>query len=240
MIARFSVQPLYAQVRDLLAQRIANREWLPNAPMPNEGDLARELGVSPGTMRKALELLERDGLVLRRQGRGTFVADPVSPAQVGRYVRLVAANGDRVLGEISTVEVARGKATERERELLALPTDAEVHRLRRVRSHQNQPFLVEDVAVPLALLPNVSEDDWRTHWLTELAPGHGVLLGKAVETISAAAVSASAAEALQVPEGTPVLILERVISTRDGRPAEWRRAECLSDALKYRIDMPGT
>lgn len=239
MATRFSVQPLYAQVRDALAQRIANREWSPNAPIPNEGDLARELGVSAGTMRKALQLLEQDGLVLRRQGRGTFVTDPASPDQVGRYTRLFASDGNRILGEISGLEITRDRARDSERQLFGLPPDAEVHRLRRVRSYQGKPFLVEDVVLPFAMFPNVSEAEWRSRWFAELALDHGVLLGKAVETVSPGAASATAARLLGVAEGTPVLVLERMISTREGEAAEWRRAECIPNPLRYVVDMPG-
>ena len=74
----FSKRPLYLQVRDALAARIAAREWKPHVAVPNESDLAREFGVSAGTMRKALELMRQERLLTRRQGRGTFVNDLAS------------------------------------------------------------------------------------------------------------------------------------------------------------------
>ena len=73
-----SRRPLYLQVRDALLERITNGTWKPQMAIPNELELAREMGVSPGTMRKALELLEAEHLVTRRQGRGTFVNDQAS------------------------------------------------------------------------------------------------------------------------------------------------------------------
>ena len=74
--ARFSAAPLYEQVKDTIAQQIADGQWKPNLAMPNENELARVLGVSPGTMRKALDLLESEGLVVRRQ-----VGAPLSQTQ---------------------------------------------------------------------------------------------------------------------------------------------------------------
>ena len=70
---KFSIEPLYVQVRNLLAQRLASGVWPPGSMLPNEMELARELGVSSGTVRKALDSLESDRLVLRRQGRGTII-----------------------------------------------------------------------------------------------------------------------------------------------------------------------
>ena len=73
---QLSTRPIYLQLRDALAERIASGEWKPGSAIPNEGDLAREFGVSAGTMRKALSLLEDEHLITRRQGRGTYVNDP--------------------------------------------------------------------------------------------------------------------------------------------------------------------
>ena len=69
---RYSIRPLYLQVRDALAQRIATGEWKPGDAIPNENDLARQLGVSPGTVRRSLDLLESEHLLTRRQGCGSF------------------------------------------------------------------------------------------------------------------------------------------------------------------------
>ena len=92
--SRFATRPLYLQVRDALAARIAMGEWKPNAAIPNEGDLAREFGVSSGTMRKALDLMEGERLLTRRQGRGTFVNDQSSDELSVRYSNIRTADGE--------------------------------------------------------------------------------------------------------------------------------------------------
>jgi GntR family transcriptional regulator len=73
--------PLYAQVRQLLRERIRSGTWRPGQLLPNEFEIADEFGVSQGTARKALDALAQDGLVVRRQGRGTFVVEH-TPAHV--------------------------------------------------------------------------------------------------------------------------------------------------------------
>ena len=88
---RFSNRPLYLQLRDALAERIASGEWKPGSAIPNESDLAREFGVSAGTMRKALDLMEAERLLTRRQGRGTFVNDQSSDELAARFSNIRGA-----------------------------------------------------------------------------------------------------------------------------------------------------
>ena len=104
---QLSTKPIYQQLRDLLAERIAKGEWKPGAIIPNEGDLAREFGVSAGTMRKALSLLENEHLITRRQGRGTFVNDPVAEGLADRFCNIRGAEGKPMVGRVEAAEVRR-------------------------------------------------------------------------------------------------------------------------------------
>src|SRR5438132_5177702 len=106
--SRFANKPLYRQLRDALAERIANGEWKPTAAIPNESDLAREFGVSAGTMRKALDLMETERLLTRRQGRGTFVNDQSSDELVARFSNIRGPDGKRVCGLVKSAEIAEG------------------------------------------------------------------------------------------------------------------------------------
>jgi len=235
-MSKFSTRPLYLQVRDALAERIASGEWKPNTTVPNEMDLARELGVSPGTMRRALDLLESDGLVTRRQGRGTFVNDPASPKLATRYNNLHGPEGERVIGEIKTLEVTEGPANQVERVRLRLDEGQLVFRIRRVRSHMAKTYLTEEASLPEALFPGLAETDLCSRGVVTIAHAYGVLLGEAVERVSLGAASRCAAEALNVVEGAPVFILNRIIETRDRRPAEWRMAECTMTEMHYKAE----
>src|ERR1700674_2691778 len=109
-----SRKPLYLQLRDALAERIAAKVWKPGPAIPNEGDLAREFGVSPGTMRKTLDLLERERLVTRRQGRGTFVNDQSSEELAVRFTNVRGPDGDRLVGDVNSAEITEGVANEME------------------------------------------------------------------------------------------------------------------------------
>ena len=135
---RFSNRPLYLQLRDALAERIANGEWKPGSAIPNESDLAREFGVSAGTMRKALDLMEAERLLTRRQGRGTFVNDQTSDELAARFTNLRMPDGSRLCGQVKHVEVTEGRANDAECRRLRLRPDERVYRIHRVRHVNGQ------------------------------------------------------------------------------------------------------
>src|SRR5690349_21939849 len=117
---RLSNRPLYLQLRDALAGRIAGGEWKPGSAIPNESDLAREFEVSAGTMRKALDLMEGEHLLTRRQGRGTFVNDQSSHELAARFSNIRCLDGKRICGDIKSAHITSGTANELERSRLQL------------------------------------------------------------------------------------------------------------------------
>ena len=157
MTSRFSTKPLYLQVRDALAERVATGEWKPGAAISNEGDLAREFGVSSGTMRKALDLLEEERLLTRRQGRGTFVNDQSSGDLAVRYSNIRTLAGDHVVAEVKYLEVSEAPVTEIECARLRIRMHDRVVRARRLRSSEGKPFMLEQIAMPAGLFP-----DWAS------------------------------------------------------------------------------
>lgn len=219
---RFSTRPLYLQVRDALAARIAMGEWKPNSAIPNEGDLAREFGVSSGTMRKALDLMEGERLLTRRQGRGTFVNDQASDELAVRYSNIRTAEGEHVTGEVDTLDISQGLANPAECGRLQLHPDDRVWRIHRLRLHKGEPFMVEEVTMPAALFPALDEEKDFPHRIVVLAQQFGILLGKGEERVSIGTASAATAEALGLEAGAPILVLDRLVLALDGRPVEWR------------------
>jgi GntR family transcriptional regulator len=226
MTSRFSTRPLYLQVRDALGERIAGGEWKPSTAIPNEGDLARQFGVSPGTMRKALDLLEAERLLTRRQGRGTFVNDQSSEELGVRYSNIRGKDGAHVTGEVELLDIAEAAVCEAECMRLRLRMHERVCRIRRVRLRDGKPYMLEEVAMPAALFPGLSEDKAPSHRIVVLAQQFGLLLGRGEERITIGSASPEVAETLQVKPETPLLNLDRLVCTLDGRPVEWRLGQC--------------
>jgi GntR family transcriptional regulator len=220
---QLATKPIYQQLRDLLAERIAKGEWKPGSSIPNEGDLAREFGVSAGTMRKALALLENEHLITRRQGRGTFVNNPVAEGLADRFCSIRGADGRPVVGRVEASEVTQGSASVAEAQRLQLKSGDPVWHIRRVRFDGDSALMYEEVSLPAVLFPDLSESSTR---IVLLAHQYGLLLGKAEEKLSVGTASVAVAEALQIPEGSPVMVLDRVVRTIDGRPVEWRLGQC--------------
>src|SRR5688572_24181077 len=150
---QLATKPIYQQLRDLLAERIAKGEWKPGIIIPNEGDLAREFGVSAGTMRKALSLLENEHLITRRQGRGTFVNDPVAEGVADRFCNIRGAGGKPVVGRVEAAEVTQTVASAAEVQRLQLGSGDQVWRIRRVRYDGDSALMYEEASLPVALFP---------------------------------------------------------------------------------------
>jgi GntR family transcriptional regulator len=233
--SHFSTRPLYLQLRDALAERVAAGEWKPGTAIPNESDLAREFGVSAGTMRKALDLLEDEHLVTRRQGRGTFVNDQSSDELAVRFCNVRKADGRKIVSQFKDVTVAEESADEMERARLQLSANDRVFRVRRIRLDQDRPFMLETLSLPTSMFPDLKAAD-LPH-VAELAQRHHILLGKAEERVSVEAAGSDVAEALKVPTGTPVMVLDRVVFALDRRPVEWRVGRCNLAGGHYLAEM---
>jgi GntR family transcriptional regulator len=234
---RFSKKPLYLQLRDALAERISAGAWKPGVAIPNESDLAREFGVSAGTMRKALDLMEAERLLSRRQGRGTFVNDQTAEEFAQRFSNLRAVSGQHLDGRVKTTRVAEDDASESERLQLGLGPRDRVYRIDRTCLHKDKPFMVERAVVPAALFPKLEANIEAASRIITLAQQYGVLLGKAEERLSIGKAAHPVTEVIDVPLGTPVMVLDRIVHALDGRPIEWRMGWCHLADRYYRAEI---
>jgi GntR family transcriptional regulator len=235
---QFNIKPLYLQVREAMIERIAKGEWKPGGAIPNEVDLARELGISSGTMRKALDILEAERAVTRQQGRGTYVTDQSSDARVSRFWRIGGVDGAAVVSDSKAIDIVEAPANDDERRRLSLGPHDHVYRIRGIYLNRKLPFMVEEASLPAALFPGLLEKKGTPHRIAVLAQEHGILLGKAEERISIRNAPASVAEALHIAPDTPVMRLDRVIRMLDGQTVEWRIAHCnLADGCFYISEM---
>ena len=223
---RFLTVPLYLQVRNLLAERIAAGLWAPGTMLPNEQELARELGVSPGTVRKALDSLEQDRLLLRRQGRGTFVADQASTELAARFSNIRSATGQRIVGDLQLLSQVKDTATAIEQERLDLKAGEAVVRTTRLRRDQARLFMYEQACLAASRFPGIEGADVGSYSISALAQRYGVHLAKASERVSLAEASPEVARWLAVALQTPLLKLDRLVFAMSGQPVEWRVGLC--------------
>ena len=232
-----SHRALYLQVRDILVGRIASGDWKPGLAISNEADLAREIGVSTGTVRRALELMETERLVTRRQGRGTFITDPSTDELTGRFSKICAPTGERVHGSVGAQSLAEGVANDQECRRLGLSIGDAVYRIDRVRGHGGQSFSVEHATLPAALFPGLASKAEIAHDIGALAQQYRLLLGKGEERISVVVPPAAVADTLNIASDASVMRLDRVVFMLDGPAIEWRIAHCGLGGSYYLVDM---
>src|SRR5262245_17967358 len=223
---RLSTRPLYLQLREALLERIAAGQWKAGNAIPNEADLAREFGVSPGTMRKALDLLEAQRVLTRRQGRGTFVNDQNSAELALRYSKLRDRDGRPILGEVVIDAVSENTASPQEASHLGLAPQARVYRYRRSYRHEGHPFMLDEGSVAAELFPGLETETEVVQDVVARAQRYGIVTGHATERISLGTADQARADALSVAPGTPLLIFDRVVYQVNGLPLEWRLAFC--------------
>lgn len=237
-MTRFTIRPLYLQVRDMLVERITSGQWKPGSGISNEVDLSRELGVSVGTVRKALDVMEQEHLITRRQGRGTFVNDQTSDDLAMRFNRLCSSEGSCLTMDILKSDIKAGRATEDESAKLRLRVGDPVVRVRRIQSAHAKRVLLEQIAMPEARFPGLAAKGHVPHRIVALAQQFGILLGGAQERLTVTRANPTIAEALAVDVDTPLLELDRIVYGIDGKPVEWRSAMChLNQGDYYSVDM---
>lgn len=222
--------PLYLQVTERLTRRIADGAWAPGEAMPSESRLATEYGVSQGTLRKALDALAAQNLVVRQQGKGTFVASHTPQRALFHFFHMIGDDGSRELPTPSHVLACRRRrATRQEAVRLGLEPGSRVVEIERVREMGGQPAIAERIQVPVALFPDL---DKRA--LTEVPnelyqlyeQRYGVTIHRAEERLRAVDAGPREAELLKLEEGAPLLEIERLALTVNGTPVERRVSRC--------------
>lgn len=212
-------QPLYCQVANELVGFISKGAWKPGEVIPNEIDLARKLGVSTGTMRKALDKLEASHLIIRRQGRGTFVLDQTGFDGRHRFDLMRFADGSSIHPMCETLDESVGVASKEECKELSLDEKDRVLRAARVKTHDGCTLVYEDISIAAKRFPGIDREVGLVDYLvTSLAQRYGVILGQAIEQLSLCEVTDKVADVLSVPVRSVVLRLQLVVYSFSGEP----------------------
>jgi GntR family transcriptional regulator len=232
-----SFQPLYLQIKELLTRRLAAGEWAPGRAIPSEMDLATRFQVSQGTVRKAIDALAADNLVVRRQGKGTFVATHTEEAQsTFRFLRIRRDDGVDEYPASRLIDVRRVRASADAARLLELRAGDNVVVIRRVLEWEGRPVVHDEITLPGALFKGltrakVAAYPGSMYGLFETA--FGVRMLNAQERLKAVAADESIARRLGVAVGAPLLAVDRIAFTYGERPVELRRGLTTTGAHHY-------
>lgn len=231
--------PLYQQIKSLILQSLQGGEWKPGETIPSEMELAARFRVSQGTVRKAIDELAAENLVVRRQGKGTFVATHSEQHVQYRFLRLLPDSGDtRDEGPADRriVDCKRQRAPADIARALGLRTGDAVLQVRRVLAFQGVPTILEDLWLPATPFKGLTAerlDAYRGPMYALFEAEFGIRMVRADEKIRALAASPAAAELLGVAPGEPLLSVERTAFTYNDLPMELRRGLYRTDTHHY-------
>lgn len=218
--------PLYRQIKTLILQALETGEWRPGHSIPSEQELASRFNVSQGTVRKAIDEMAAENLLVRKQGKGTFVASHHDPRALFRFLRLVPEGGDISAPVSVPLECWRAKAGQEASRMLAVEPGDPIIVVRRILKFSAKPVVVDELYLPGEIFGELTLEilqGWTSSLYSLFETRFGVRMIRAEERIRAVAADRPTAEALKVKEGVPLLSVERVTYTYGDRPVEWRR-----------------
>jgi GntR family transcriptional regulator len=232
--------PLYQQIKALITRSLESGEWRPGEAIPSEVELAARFKVSQGTVRKAIDELATENLLVRRQGKGTFVATHAEQKVQFRFLRLAPDDGEAVGAQRRFIDCRRLRAPSDIARALDMKSGDAVVQVRRVLSFRGSPVVLDDIWLPGQMFKGLTAErlsEYRGPMYGLFEAEFGVRMIRAEEKIRAVAADAAAASLLAVAEGTPLLSVERLSLTYGDRPVELRRGLYNTASHHYRNEL---
>ena len=231
-----SFRPLYEQIKILLTQSLVAGEWKPGDAIPSEFELAARFRVSQGTVRKAIDELAAEHILVRRQGKGTFVASHNEPAYQYRFLRVIPDTGEKPTPKNLFFGLERGKASGETVHALALKPGTPTMGFKRVMSFEGRPVIFDEIVFAASQFPGLTLaelEEFQGSVYSFYETVFGVRMIRAEERLRAVAADSVAAAHLKVAPGTPLLRVDRIAYTYGDQPVEWRRGLCVTEGYSY-------
>ncbi len=228
--------PLYQQIKILITQSLISGEWGPGEAIPSEIELASRYHVSQGTVRKAISELADENLLIRHQGKGTFVASHTEERRQFHFVRITSDKGGVIYPEGELLECRRGKADSSIAKLLEINSGASLVVIKRLLNVSAKPVMLEEIRLPAAMFKRLNAEVINQHeckMYSMFESEFGIRITQVAEQIKAVAANSEAAKLLKLNQGAPLLCIERVAYTYGDKPVEWRKSLCNSKEHYY-------
>jgi GntR family transcriptional regulator len=239
-LASPAFSPLYQQIKALMTRDLQAGVWRPGEAIPSEIELAARFKVSQGTVRKAIDELATENLLVRRQGKGTFVATHAEETIQFRFLRLTPDDGAPGGTQRRFIDCKRLRAPADVARALGLRSGDAAIEIRRVLSLKGAPVVLDEIWLPAALFKGLTAERlgaYQGPMYGLFEAEFGVRMIRAEEKIRAVAADAAAAELLDLAPGAPLLSVERLSLTYGDKPVELRRGLYNTAAHHYRNDL---
>ena len=232
--------PLYRQIKGLLTRSLQQGEWKPGEVIPSETELALRFSVSQGTVRKAIDELSAENLLVRRQGKGTFVGTHAEARTQYRFLRLQPDSGPAGGMRRRFIDCRRLRPPVEVARALGLKGSETAVQVRRLLLAADAPVVFDDIWLPTEPFKALTAErlsQYRGPMYALFEKEFGVSMIRAEEKIRAVAADAAQAATLEVAPGAPLLSVDRLSFTYGDRPVEWRRGLYRTASHHYRNEL---
>ena len=232
--------PLYQQIKALMTASLQRGEWRPGEAIPSEMELAARFKVSQGTVRKAIDELSAENLLVRRQGKGTFVATHAEEKVQFRFLRLMPDSADPGGMERRFIDCRRQRAPAELARALHLRANDAAIQVRRLLSFRGTPVVLDDIWLPASLFKGLTAErlsGYRGPMYGLFESEFGVRMIRAEEKIRAVAADDASAALLSLAPGAALLSVERLSMTYGDKPVELRRGLYNTASHHYRTEL---
>jgi GntR family transcriptional regulator len=227
--------PLYLQIAESLLEQVESGQLQPGDRLPPERQLSDMLAVNRMTVRRALRILQGRGLLVRRQGRGTFIAQPKIERQAAQLTSFTVGMRQRGLQPgARVIRLERRPAEASVSALLKLPVSAAIYSILRLRSLNQEPVLLERYSIPVDRFPDLERFDLEGRSLYEVfRTEYGVAIARARQSLEPVVATEFEADLLGVPPGAPLMLEWRVSSDAEGSPVEHGKDSYRGDRFRF-------
>jgi GntR family transcriptional regulator len=232
--------PYYIQLIEALKTMIASSQWKPGDQIPSEPKLCESYGVSRTVVRQALREIELAGLIVRRKGKGTFVAEPkisesLAQKLTGFYQDMVE-RGHQPVTQVLHQNVV--PAAQKEAGFLGIEPGAPVIDIERLRFVEGEPIVLVHSYLPHALCPPLADADLTNQSLYAfIEQFSGLVIAYGRRSIEAVGANEREARLLQVKIGSPLILLDSVSFLEDGTPIEYYHAVHRGDRSRFEVEL---
>ena len=227
--------PLYVQLMGIIKRSITSGTMRVGDLLPSEAELCQTFDISRNTVRQAIGTLEEEGFVVRKRGKGTFVADPASRRKGVQYSFTTEISQLGKTPSSTLVDFAVVRPSAAVRAIMELDGDAQVYCFTRVRNVDGEPLILETSYYPQYIYPNLTREMLETHSFYSLLYHVGVVPFSAADTYEAVSLGAREAQLLGVEPGAPAFFHQRRTTTENGHIYEYTRSYMRADRVRLDV-----
>lgn len=227
--------PLYVQIAEGLLEQIESGVLAPGDRLPAERELSLSLGVNRMTLRQALRVLEIQGLLIRQQGIGTYVAEPKIEREAGRLFPFTVGIQRRgYLPGAQVIVLEQQPAEVSVANKLQIPVSASVYRGHRLRFINKQPMMLENFFLPAHRFPQFERHDLENRSIYEvMETEYDFVVNQARQSLEAVSATEYEAKLLKIKSGDPLMLEQRLTYDQNGRPVEYAKDVYRGDRFRF-------